>query len=212
MYATAWFLKKAPEITLEKNTANSSEFGSEPIALEKPSLPSPEAAVRGNSLVNQTMSEKELRALIYEVREKIAEYNEKLDGLTVQESRLAKSQELIKQDIEELESLRIELAAAVLNLKDEQDKLLKSRINIEANEKENLVAIATSYDKMDSDSAGKILINMTQLQNESANDAIKILYYMGERPKADVLASIANIEPAVAAFFCNKLKQIVTKD
>ena len=72
--------------------------------------------------------------------------------------------------------------------------------------------MATAYDKMDSEAASKILTNMTQMQNDSADDAIKILHYMTERTKADVLAAIAEIEPTVAAFFCNKLKQVVTKE
>jgi flagellar motility protein MotE (MotC chaperone) len=212
MFAAAWFLKKPVEVPLEASIAQSPDDGAEQIGLEKPALPAPQASVSGKSVTSQTMSDKELKNLIYEVREKIADYNGRLESLKIREDRIAKSQEMIKGDIEELEGLRVELASTVLSIKDEQDKLLKNRVNIEAKEEENLISIATTYDKMDAESAAKILTNMNQVENDSANDAIKILHYMSERTKADVLAAIAEIEPSISAFFCNKLKQVVTKE
>ena len=212
MFAAAWFLKKPPVVPIEPSIAKAPEEGSEQISLEKPTLPSPQASASGKSVTSQTMSERELKNLIYEVRETIADYNDRLERLKIQEDRLAKSQEMIKGDIEDLEDLRVELASTVLSIRDEQDKLLKSRVNIEAEEKENMISIATAYDKMDAESAAKILTNMSQTENKSSNDAIIILHYMNERTKADVLAAIAEIEPSISAFFCNKLKQVVTKE
>ena len=89
-----------------------------------------------------------------------------------------------------------------------REKLLKTRIEISELEKKNLLSISASYDKMDSVSAGKILANMTQGQNGSVNDAVKILYYMGERSKAKLLASLADNEPSLAAYFSQKLKTL----
>ncbi|MGB8226133.1 MAG: hypothetical protein WCE45_04605, partial [Sedimentisphaerales bacterium] len=121
-------------------------------------------------------------------------------------------QEMLKEDVNELDNLRIELASTVASIKDEQDKLLKSKIKIADIEKNNLVSIAATYDKMDSSQAGKILSNMSQVKNGNADDAVKILYYMSERTKAKVLASIAETEPATSAYFCQKLKQVTEKE
>jgi hypothetical protein len=158
------------------------------------------------------ITEKQLRELIYEVRDKIKEYDSKSQELTAREQKLQTVQETLKKDIAELDNLRIELASTVASIKSEQDKLLKSRIEIANTEKTNLVSIAATYDKMDSSQAGKILSNMSNAKNNNADDAVKILYFMAERTKAKVLASIAETEPAVSANFCQKLKQITEKD
>jgi flagellar motility protein MotE (MotC chaperone) len=71
------------------------------------------------------------------------------------------------------------------------------------------MSIALAYDKMDATSAGEILTNISEAKNAAADDAVKILYYMSERTKAKVLASIAETEPAISAYFCRQLKQIV---
>jgi len=94
-------------------------------------------------------------------------------------------------------------------LKDQQDKLNKSKIEIERTEKENLTTIAATYDVMDPISASKILINMSKAPDGSGNDAVKILHYMGDRAKAKLLAEVANAEPMIAAYFSQRLKQMV---
>ena len=164
-----------------------------------------------------TMMENQLKNLIYEVQEKMKEYNDKLQSLQTREQRLQMAQETLKKDIENLNNLRIELASTVASLKNERDKLAKSRVEIAQAEKVNLVKIAAAYDKMDSASAGKILTNMCNSQAQSAdsaseeknmNDAVKILHYMSERTKANLLAELANSQPDLAADLCGKLKQI----
>lgn len=159
--------------------------------------------------IKKAMTEKQLKSLVYEVREKIQEYDNKLESLKLREQRLQVAGDTLKKDIEQLDNLRIELASTVASLKTEQDKLLKSRVEIASIEKNNLMSIAATYDKMDSAQAGKILTSMSQAQNNSTDDAVKILHYMSERTKAKVLASIAEAEPATSAYFCKRLKQIV---
>jgi len=185
-------------------------------------LPQPEVgtmAIAGDSAdtmkkspVQSGMTEKQLKNLVYEVQEKIKEYNDKLRSLQTQEQRLQIVQETLKKDIENLNSLRVELASIVASLKSERDKLAKSRIEIAQAEKVNLVKIASAYDKMDSSSAGKILTNMCKSQGQSADsnmdDAVKILHYMTERTKAKLLAELVTSEPQLAAMLCGKLKQI----
>lgn len=132
------------------------------------------------------------------------------------------TQDVLKEDIENLNTLRIELTSIIANLKSERDKLLKSRLEIGQTEKTNLVSIAATYDKMDVTGASKIFTNMCAAQDTSEiqaieadnvsssfDDAVKILHYMTERTKAKLLAELATSEPALAAALCQRLKQIV---
>ena len=192
-------------------------------------LPQPEVgtmtiAGASDDTMKKTMTEKQLKNLIYEVQEKIKEYNDKLQSLQTQEQRLQMVQETLKKDIENLNNLRVELASIVAGLKSERDKLAKSRVEIAQAEKANLVKIAAAYDKMDSSSASKILTNMCKSQAQSADpgravakatlrdsnmdDAVKILHYMTERTQAKLLAELSTSEPQLAAVLCGKLKQI----
>jgi len=207
-FAFAWLTKpstKSPSTEAPQPTPAAEE----PI----PKLPQPQITTAGgDSVINRkmkrAMTEKQLKSLIYEMREKIQEYGSKLEGLKLHEQRLQMVQDTLKKDIEQLDNLRIELAVTVASLKEEQDKLLKSRIEIAQEETSNLMSIAAAYDKMDSEAAGKILTNMSQEQNNNADDAVKILYYMTERTRAKLLAQLATSEPNLAALICHKLKQI----
>lgn len=162
--------------------------------------------------MKKAMTEKQLKSLIYEVREKIQEYGSKLEGLKLHEQRLQMIQDTLKKDIEQLDNLRIELASTVASLKEERDKLLKSKVEIAQEEKSNLTSIAAAYDKMDAEAAGKILTNMSQAQNDNADDAVNILYYMTDRTRAKLLAQLAASEPKLAAHFCKRLKEILQKE
>jgi len=182
-------------------------YSSRDSALQEPSIED-----RGSRIEQQGMTEKQLKNLIYEVQEKIKEYNDKLQSLQTQEQRLQMVQETLKKDIENLNTLRVELASIVASLKSERAKLASSRVEIAQAEKANLVKIASAYDKMDSASAGKILTNMCKSQGQSADsnmdDAVKILHYMTERTKANLLAQLSTSEPQLAAVLCGKLKKI----
>jgi len=172
--------------------------------------------------MTKAMTEQQLRNLVQDVRGKMQEYSNRLQALAVRERRLQMTQDVLKEDIESLNSLRIELASTIANLKSERDKLLKSRLEIDQTEKTNLVSIAATYDKMDVTGASKILTNMCAAQNkgetqsgqadsvgDSFDDAVKILHYMTERTKAKLLAELATSEPSLAAALCQRLKQIV---
>jgi len=161
------------------------------------------------------LSEKQLKSLIFEVREKIREYEGKTKELEVREARLAITQETLKKDIEELSRLKVETAALVANLKEQRNRLLETRAVIEKSEKVNLTSVAATYDKMDSSSASKIISSMCAKQMETGrfqggaiDDAVKILFYMTERTKAKLLAEMVASEPKLAALLCQRLKQI----
>jgi len=208
-FVFAWLTKTAP--------ASRYDELSQPMLARQETelkLPAPQAGTMGtigvgDNEMKKAMTEKQLKRLVYEVREKVREYNDKLEGLKVREQRLEIAHNMIKKDIEELNSLRIELVSAVAGLKSERDRLLKSRVEIARAEKDNLVAIAATYDKMDANSASKILTSMSQTRDGSTSDAVKILYYMADRAKAKLLAELAASEPTLAAYFCQKLKQMV---
>ncbi len=144
--------------------------------------------------------------MVYEVREKINDYETKEKELEVREARLQMTQETLKKDIETLNQLRVELATMVANLKEQKNQLLATRIAITGNEKANLTAIAATYDKMDPVGASKIISSMCAKQLESGkteggniDDAVKILFYMNERSKGKLLAEIVSTEPKLAA-------------
>jgi len=164
----------------------------------------------------QMLSERQLKSLVFEVRERIRQYNDKLKDLKVREQHLVTAQETLRKDIDELDNLRVEVASAVAKLKEQRDALAASRTEIAKNEKTNLISIAATYDKMDPVSASKIMTNMctTQMQNGriqggSFDDAVKILHYMTERTKAKLLAELVTTEPKLAAVLCQRLKQVV---
>jgi len=188
-----------------------------------PELPQPAVGMVGavgtdSDSEKKAMTEKQLKNLVFEVREKMQEYNDKLQNLEVWEQRLQTAQDILKEDVKNLNNLRIELALIVTSLKDERDKLLKSRLEVAQTEKDNLVLIAATYDKMDASSAGKIMISMCTSQTQpdkidsqgsGFDESVKILYYMTDRTKAKLLAEVTNAEPKLAAFLTQRLKKIV---
>jgi chromosome segregation ATPase len=170
------------------------------------------------------VTEQQLKELIYQVREKIQEYDRKLLEVEKEKERLQTAQQILKKDIETLDRLRVDLAASVATLKNEREAMLKTRVEIEQVEKTNLTAIAAAYDRMDPIRAGEIFRSMVQGQTANgstgdarvaptvdAADAVKILHFMQERTKAKVLAEMAATEPALAATLSQKLKQVIEK-
>jgi flagellar motility protein MotE (MotC chaperone) len=188
-----------------------------------PEIPRPVAGTAGvidaaDDSDRKAMTEKQLKNLVFEVREKVHEYDDKLHNLTVREQRLQRTQDTLKEDIQNLNNLRIELATIVADIKSERDKLLKTRLEVAQAEKSNLVLIAATYDKMDASSASKILVSMCTSQTQPGkidsqsrgfDEAVKILYYMTERTTAKLLAELTTGEPRLAAFLTQRLKQIV---
>lgn len=160
------------------------------------------------------LDQKHLASLIGDVKEKIREYEDKFDALDVREQRLKVAQDVVKKDIEKLDSLRIDIASKIASLKTQQDKLLKVRVEIEEAERTNLMSVAATYDKMDPASASQILTTMSKTsgqmpgQGTGLDEAVKILHYMTERTKAKLLAELVSSEPTLAATLCRRLKQV----
>ena len=108
------------------------------------------------------------------------------------------------------------IATSLKVFRSERDKLLKSRVEVAQAEKANLILIAATYDKMKPDGASKILTNLSKMQtgsrSDNLNDAVKILHYMGERTRANLLAELTTSEPQLAALLCQRLKQIIVEE
>jgi len=217
------WLTHSPQVSLPDEMEQQALAGDK----SEPGLPQPQTGAistvaAASGPMTKAMTEQQLKNLIQDVREKMQEYSNRLQALAVRERRLQVTQDVLKEDVEDLNSLRIELASTIANLKSERDKLLKSRLEIGQTEKTNLVSIAATYDKMDVSGAIKIVTNMCAAQDTSEmqaveagnvsssfDDAVKILYYMTERTKAKLLAELATSEPALAAAMCKRLKHIV---
>ncbi len=215
-FATGWFSKPAAVMGSPSSTttdgggrAASADGGSPPIL-----IPSVTPADSGSNTL--ALTEEQLKGLIYEVREKIQEYNTKLENLEKERERFRTAQQTLQKDIETLNNLRVDLDSTVANLKNERDMLTKARIEIDRVERGNLLSIAAAYDKMDAARAGEILISMATGQSQNGgsgrgtnlDDAVKILHFMQERTKAKVLAELVTTEPALAALLCQRLKLV----
>ncbi len=209
-FAIAWFTKPQGAGAADAGAAGgqNSAVGTQPgeagSATDEQGIPNLGSA--GEDLLS--LEEKQLKRLIFDVRAKINDYERKQEQLNLREDRLKTAQAELNKEVEELNKLRVELATTVATLKSERDKLEKTRIQITKSEKVNFATIAATYDKMDSTSASKIFLTMSKGQNGSATDAVKILHFMTERPKAKVLGELANTEPALAAYLSQRLKHI----
>jgi len=210
MFVVAWLTGKTPAGTKAAEPADSNQRSEQ--KLPEPQTPAMGPGTADDGQIRKTMTEKQLKSLVCEIRDKIQEYETKLLGLKVREERLEVAHDELKKDIDELNSLRTELASTIAGIKEERGKLEKTRIEIAKTEQGNLISMAATYDKMNPASAGTILTNMSKAKTGSPNDAVKILYYMGDRTKANLLAELANSEPVLAAYFCQKLKQITQEN
>ena len=214
-FVFSWLTAPAPAQE-EIDSSNKPELLAQQDELELPSIESGGAVSATGSKAADTMTERQLKDLVADVREKMQEYDSKLQGLEAREQRLKTAHNMIKDDLEELNNLRIELASTVTAIKDEQAKLKARFIEIDKVEKNNLVTIAATYDKMDAATAGKILTDMVKMESSSGSngfdDAVKILHYMGERSRGKLLVELASSESRLAATFCRKLKRIIVKE
>ena len=160
----------------------------------------------GTDNLSREMSEKQLKGLIYDIREKMKEYRFREKELVVQEERIQTARETLQEDIEQLNSLNARLTAMVGNIKQQQDELNRTTIEISGIEVTNMQKTASMYDTMDATQASKILISMAT--HNQLNDAVKILYYMTERTAGKLLAEISSAQPELASMFCMQLQRI----
>lgn len=209
-FSFVWFTSKAKQKTLAEQQAAMENQDAEQNDTKETAV----GKTPNYEPTTKYLTEQQLNNLIHELRKKMQDYDKKLENLQVREQRLQLTQDILKQDIEKLNNLQIELASITANIKSEQDKLIKSRLEIEQEETNNLASIAATYDKMDSSSASVIIRNMCTVPDSgstgisSFDDAVKILHFMGDRTKAKLLADLASTKPELAADLSRRLKQI----
>lgn len=204
-FAFVWLTSKAPESTQASEQLQSPQAAADqtlpglPFVTPGPSAPShPDAQT--------AVTEKRLNTLVYEIQEKIRQYQEKDRHQAAHQQRLQMAAETLKKDAENLKKLQIELASTVAQLKQQQQALEQTRVRINQAENANIRSIATTFDKMDSTSASNIVINMCR--NNQTDDAVKIIYYMTERTAAKLLAELSSAEPKLTPGLCDKLKRV----
>lgn len=214
-FATGWLTRPGTAMGSSPPADANGTAPTQTAGIAPPQMLTASPAVADESASRRTLTEEQLKELIYEVREKIQEYNTKLSSLEKEKQRLLITQQTLKKDVDALNTLRVDLATTVASLKSERDMLLKARVEVDQAEKNNLLAIAAAYDKMDPIRASEILTNMAvgqstngSARNANIEDAVKILHFMQDRTKAKVLAELVDTEPSLAALLCQKLKQV----
>jgi flagellar motility protein MotE (MotC chaperone) len=207
-FGISWFTKGPRPVSAENTDANSTQKSADTPAGEKnPRIAHPIPVEKDSGFDDQfkSMNEKQLQSLIYDIRQRMEEIKSKESELETEGQRLQLTRETLRTDINEMSRLRIELSTTLNNIKEREESLKDAFSRISETQKANLKRQASVYDKMNSASAGKIIINM--VANQQINDAATIIYYMTERTSANLLAEIANTEPKVAAALCDKLKR-----
>lgn len=160
----------------------------------------------GDDELSMSMSEKQLQSLIYDIREKMKEYEYKQKQLDKREERLNMASAALQEDIQRLNELRAQLTTTLASIKQQEQNLQKSLLEIDDIEKTNMQRIAERYDKMDTVQASKIMINM--VDNKQIDDVALILNFMSERSSAKLLGEIGTKNPDIATALNAKLAHI----
>lgn len=161
---------------------------------------------RADSSAELGMSESQLKSLIYDIRQKMQEYNDKEKSLEQEKQQIELARQTLQGEIEQLNQLQEKLNLTLISLKDKEKAIQSSIVEIETVEKTNFQRIASSYDKMDPAQAGKIMVTM--VTGNQMPDAVKILYYMNERTAGKLLGEVGTNAPEVAAALSLQLKRI----
>ena len=177
-----------------------------PRKLPKTEQPKPASGELDSTLNQKTISEKQLKLLVQSLRTRITEYDKKEQDIVVRQQQVQSAQDMLLKDVNDLNTLRVQLAGEAAAIKEDRLKLENAQIAIKSDELANLKKTATIYDKMDTASAAKILINMCT--SRQIEDAVKILNYMSERNAAKVLGEIGTTDPKIATDLCQMLKRL----
>jgi flagellar motility protein MotE (MotC chaperone) len=213
-FGAAWLTKPKPAAAAEPNAPRPQDTArlQAELGLGQPTVEQQDKARQ------RAMTEDQLRTLVKDVRDKMQEYQDKLQGLQVEEQRIKVAQGQLKEDVKALENLRVEVAAAVAALKAQRDELERTQIRITDQQKASLKAAATTYEKMDADSAARLLANICKTRTSSAadretnlTDTVIILSYMTDKKRGAVLTALMQTEPDLAGALAMKLKQIGEK-
>lgn len=206
VFGTSWYLKKKKAQEL----AQLAQQQPDPAASVKrvPSAANPEGVVFAvdAEIAQMGMSERQLQNLIFDIREKIKNFHTRQKQLEEEAERIEISRQTLQTDIDRLNSLRNKLDVAMNEMKQKEQELQDSIVEIDQLEKTNFQRLAGTYEKMEVAQAGKIMVTMaagSQLQ-----DSVKIIYYMTDRSAAKLLGEIAMAKPELAMIISSQLKRI----
>lgn len=152
------------------------------------------------------MTERQLKHLIHDIRDKLQENTKRQQELDTEAERLEISRNALQEDIDRLNELRDKLNVTLASIQQKEAQLQNSIVEIEAIERSNYQRLASMYDKMDSTQAGRVMISMAA--SNQLQDSVKILYYMNERIAAQLLGEIAVTQPDLASLISMQLKRV----
>lgn len=210
VFTVSWFIKKSKPVlpeTAQKQVQG--ETSPEALDIFGPDSNTGISLLENDAIgykLSKSMTEKQLKSLIYDIREKMKEnrYSEK--ELDRRKQRMQMIQDTLQEDIDKLETLRVQLTSIISKLQQQEHNLKQTTLKINETEKANMKNLAARYDKMSADLASNIMINLAS--NNQLNDAVKIMYYMSERTSGKLLGEIGNTKPNLAALISLQLKRI----
>ncbi len=162
------------------------------------------AATGISQLERLSPKEHQLDRLIKEMRQEIKSYETRKRELVLLEKRTQLAEENLRRQAQELENLRVEIASALAPLKEERAKLVRERVRISREERQNLQRVASVYSKMSSDAAAATLTQM--MSDGQEKDAVRILHFMDERSAGKILAEFE--DKTTAAKISEMMKRI----
>ena len=112
----------------------------------------------------------------------------------------------MQEDIDRLNELQSKLNLTLAQIHQKEAALKDTLTEIDALEKNNFQRLASTYEKMDTTQAGRIMTTMAT--SNQLQDSVKILYYMNERMAGKLLAEIATKKPELASLICMQLKHV----
>ena len=208
-FTVSWFIKGTP--VLPETAQEQVQEGTSPEMFD---ISGPGSNTETNLLeddatsyrLSKSMTEKQLKSLIYDIREKMKEYRYSEKELDRRKQRMQVIQDTLQEDIDRLDTLRVQLTSILSNLQQQEHSLKQTVLKIKETEQANMKNLAARYDKMSTDLASNIMINLAS--NNQLNDAVKIMYYMSERTSGKLLGEIGNSKPDLAALISLQLKRI----
>ncbi len=152
------------------------------------------------------ISERQLQHLITDIRSKLKDHRDRQKTMDTQAERIEISRLSMQEDIDRLNELQSKLNLTLAQIHQKEAALKDTLTEIDALEKNNFQRLASTYEKMDTTQAGRIMTTMAT--SNQLQDSVKILYYMNERMAGKLLAEIATKKPELASLICMQLKHV----
>jgi len=152
------------------------------------------------------ISERQLQHLIADIRNKIKDHRTRQKAMDTEAERIEISRLSMQEDIDRLTELQNKLNLTLAQIHQKEAALKDTLTEIDALEKNNFQRLASTYEKMDTTQAGRIMTTMAT--GNQLQDSVKILYYMNERMAGKLLAEIATKKPELATLICSQLKHV----